>query len=624
MSARVRTLVFLLALLALLLGVNTLADTTLRSARIDLTQGGLYTLSPGTRNILASLDEPVRLTLFSSESAARGRPAIQAYGRRVRELLDEFRLRGRGMLTLEVLDPVAFSEAEERAEREGITGVPLDEATTFFLGLLGTNSTDGREVIPFFDPSQERFLEYEIARLVYRLTDPRRPTIGLMSSLMLDGMPAAPGVPPEMTRPWAILSEIRQQFEIETIPLDSAEIPANIDLLFVLHAKRIPDHALHAVDRFVLSGRPAVIAVDPLCEADIPLEALQNPMAMLTADRSSDLNRLLGAWGVTMETGRVVGDTALAMRGRSGQGREVLPYLQYLAPQSGEMNQSDPVTGGISLLNLAAAGSLLHDPSSGTQWTPLVTSTVQSATLDAARLVVLSDPREVVSQFIASGSTHTLAGRLSGRASTAFPDRGEGAAPETGEINVIVIADADMFSDRWWMNEVRLGGALLGYQKLSDNASLLINALDNLTGSNDLITVRARGEFSRPFTLVERIRREAEQRYLAGVEALEQERNETERRLMALQRARPDSGALVFTPEQQAELDRFRAELASTNAELREMRYNLNRDVERLGLTLKIVNTTAAPALVALAAVTLGAWRGVRRRADRRAIAGEG
>jgi len=618
-DARNFALVALLLLVALFLGVNIAAGALLRGARVDLTENRLYTLSAGTRRILANLDEPILLTLFYSESAARGRPALQAYGKRVIELLDEYRLRSRGKVSFEVLDPEPFSEAEDRARREGVAGVPMDARTEFFLGLVGTNSTDGREVIRFLDPGQERLLEYDITRMVYKLSNPQRAKVGLMTSLPLEGRPSMPGMPPEMSRPWRILGELREQFEVETIATDASAIPESVDLLLLLHAKGLQEPTLRAIDAFVRSGKSAIVVIDPLCEVDIPPDAAQNPAALMAADRSSNLDGLLVPWGLTLEPGKVVLDLDNAMRGRAPDGREVIPFLQYIALRGDSLSDDDPVTGGLSMLQMATVGSLTHDETKGTEWRPLVRSSARSSLGDAARFAMFADPRQAVNEFVQSNSRYALAGRLAGKVRSPF----DAEAPEA-EVNLIVVADADMFYDRWWIDEVRLGNTLLGYQKLSDNGDFLVNAIDNMAGSNDLISVRARGAFSRPFTLVERIQRSAEQKYLSEADALEARRRETEQRIADLQRARPDNGAMILTPEQQAEIDSFRDQLASTNAQLRQVRFNLNKDVERLGRTLRIVNIALAPALVALGALALSAWRSARRRADRRTMAGEG
>lgn len=614
-------------LILLFLGVTVVADNVLGAARLDLTENNLYTLSPGSRAILRTLDEPITLTLFFSDSLTSGRPALGAYGKRVRELLEEYELRAGGNITLELLDPEPFSEAEDRARRAGIAGVPISEGERFYFGLVGTNSTDGRELIPFFDPSQERFLEYELSRLIHKLATDERPVVGLLSTLPLEGREPTPGMPPELSRPWSIMREIRSLFEVRNVAITATEIPDDIDLLLIIHPKGLADETLRAIDAYVTRGGATIVCIDPLCEQDIPPDAMQNPQAMLQADRSSDLDALMSAWGVLMDGQKVVVDIDHAMRGPSRRQAEMVAYVQYLSLDGEQVDPDDAVTGGLSRLAFASAGALTFDESRGTTWTPLVWSGERSAEVDAARLAFFPDPSEFVAGYVASGGSRTIAGRLTGPARSAFADAPD-ADPDDGDapasLNVMVLSDCDFLADRWWVQEMRLGNMVLGYQKQSDNADLLINAMDNMAGSSDLITLRARGKFTRPFTLVEEIQRNAERQYLAEAKDLEEERRSVEARIRELQQERPDAGDLILTPEQEAEVQKFRDQLAETNAQLRGVRYNLRKDVEDLGLTLKVANTVLAPALVALGAVGLGAYRSFRRRRDQRTMAGQG
>ncbi len=617
-------------LVVLFFAINLLADSTLRGVRIDLTENRLYTLSEGTRRIVSGLDEPIRLTLFFSESLAGGRPALQAYGKRVRELVEEYTLLSRGRIELEVVDPEPFSEAEDRARQAGLAGAPIGpNREEFYFGLLGVNSIDGREVIRFFDPGDERFLEYEVSRLVYNLANPKRKVVAVLSSLPLDGGFALPGQPGRSA--WQIMREMRTLFDVRMLDPAADEIGGDVDVLLIVHPKGLEEPTLRAIDRFALSGRGVAVFVDPLCEADVPPGADQNPFAAMQADRASDLNTLLEAWGVRVERDQVAADMSNALRGRSPDGREVVPYVQYIGLTGGGIDREDAVTRQASLLQFAIAGSISTMPDATTTVRPLVRTSDQSMLLNVQRVSFFPQPRELIAEFVARGEPIVLAARVSGSARSAFEEAGDapqGPVPEeaaddraSGTVNAIVAADVDMLSDRMWVDEVRLGNMVLGYQKLSDNGDFLLNALDHLAGSSDLIAIRARGTYSRPFTLVEEIRRAAEQRHLAEAERLEQRRRETERRITELQRARPDAGELILTPEQRAEIKRFEDELVQTNAQLRQVRYDMRKDVERLGVQLKAINIGAAPVLVAVAALALGAWRAARRRADRGAIA---
>lgn len=627
MDNRKSALTALLLLVAFFFALNAVSDRLLRSVRLDLTEQRLYTLSPGTRNVLRSIEEPITLTLFYSEDLGAGQPQLRAYAKRVGELLEEFSLIAGDNLRLERVNPEPFSEGQERAQLAGVSGLALPgSGERFYLGLLGVNSTDGRQTIPFFDPREERFLEYQLARLVHTLNNPEPPTVAVISSLDLDGgPPPAPNARP--SAPWQIMTELRAGFDVRVLGAGAEEIPSEADVLLVVHPKNLPEPTQRAIDAFVIGGGRAIVFVDPLAEADLPPGAGQNPLAAMQADRSSGLNTLLEAWGVRVEPGQVAADRSLALQGRGRDGRPV-SYVQYIAPGPEQLNGDDPVTGSLAELRLAAAGAIVPVEGATTTVTPLLTTSDESMLIDAGRLTFFADPAELLATFIPRGEPLTLAARITGRARSAFgapTDEAGPRAPDSaagGEINVIVVADVDMLSDPMWVREVRVGGMSLGFQQLSDNGSFLLNAVDNMTGSGDLISVRARGTYARPFTRVERIRAEAEQRYLAEQQALEAKRREAEQRIAELQQARPDEGGMILTPEQRAEIERFREELAATNRELRDVNFRLRKDVERLGLRLKVLNIAAAPAVVLLAALGLGAARAARRRAHRRALAG--
>ncbi len=632
MNTRNAALLSLLLLVVLFFAVNIAGDRALRRARIDLTEHKLYTLSTGTRNILRGVEEPITLTLFFSEDLASGQPQLQNHGKRVTELLEEFSLVSGGKVRVEFVNPEPFSEGEERAQLAGIQGLSAGPGGQFYFGLLGVNSTDGREVVPFFDPREERFLEYTLAKLVYTLDHPEKKKVGVLSSLPIDGGQAMmPGQQPP--RPWQIMTELRSMFEVESIDPGAGAIPEGTDVLLIIHPKMLGEPTLRAIDAFVIGGGRAIVFVDPVCEADIPPGAEQNPMAAMQADRSSNLNTLLEAWGAMVDPAQVAADRTLALRGQGRDGQPV-SYVQYLGPGAAQCNADDAVTGSLGQLQIGVAGAIAPTPGATTSCTPLLQTTNESMLLAAQAVSFFADPAQLLADFVPRGEPLTLAARITGTATSAFPDATPAAddpagppAPDaappakSGDINIIVVADVDMLSDPMWVREVRIGGAVLGYQQLTDNGSFLINAVDNMTGSSDLISVRARGSATRPFTLVDNIRQKAEGKYLKEQQALEAKRREAEQRIAELQRARPDQGGMILTPEQQAEIERFREELVGTNRDLRDVQYNLNKDVERLGLRLKVINIAATPLAVFLAAIGLAGFRAARRRAHRAQLA---
>lgn len=627
MDRTLGSLAGLLLLLVLFFAVNLLAGAGLRSARIDFTEGDIHTLSAGSRRIAAGVDDTIRLYLYYSGDLAVGRPAIENHHRRVRELLEAYVRASGGTIELELVDPEPFSEAEDEAVQAGLVGAPVGGGTLYF-GLVGTNAIDGREVLPFLDPNQEPFLEYEISRLIHTLDHPERAVVAVLSPLPLDGGPPNPMTGQPASPPWQILRELRSLFEVRVIGTETTAIDEDVDVLLVVHPKSLPEAARYAIDQFVLRRGRAIVLVDPHCEHDVPPDADRNPMAALQWPRASALPRLFEAWGIEYDPAAVACDLEHAQRVRyQTAGRpEGVSYVAWLALDEALIDDDDPITGPLSDLNIATAGILRPVPEAATTFQPLVKTGPESASMEASRFAFMPDPKALLNDFEPGDQSLTIAARVTGPVSTAFPGGRPAAAPEdhehlaasAGDVAIIVVSDVDLLADRFWIQEQRLGQISLGRSKFADNGDLVINAVDNLTGSDDLIAIRGRGRTQRPFTLVQEKRREAEQRYAAEEASLQESLRETETRLSELQRARPDQGQIIATEEQLAEIERFNAKRIDTRKQLRAVRLNLRKDIEALGTRLKIINIILVPALVAVAAVALGLWRVRRRRADRR------
>lgn len=617
--------------IVLFFAVNILASASLRSARLDLTEGRIYTLSEGSKRIARNLDEPVKLTLFYSQRAGNTNPRIASHAARVRDLLQEYVRASRGKITLEIIDPQPFTEEEDRAMQAGIVGMPISRSEgNLYFGLVGTGPTDEREVLRFLDPGAEQFLEYEISRMIHTLSTPKRKTVGILSTLPISGGFSFAGGQPRQTPPWQIHAQLSMLFDIKDLDRNVAEIPSDIDVLVVIHPKELSEATQYAIDQYVLSGGHALIFVDPHCEVDTPMDA-QNQLQAMLAPRASGLPRLFDAWGVELIADRVAADLTHAQTVASGgQRSEPVRYVVWMLLPSETMDTDDPVVGQISRISLATPGALQPKPGATTTFSPLF-STSRTSMLIPTERVRFPDPRELLSTFVSRDEPLTIAARIAGPAKTAFPDgapqppisldetpptgfTGQHRSESTGSINVIIVADVDMLFDAVWLREQRLGNILLGYTKLADNGDFAIGAVDHLAGSSDLISIRARAKYARPFDRVVKIRDEAEVRYLAEQKALESKAAEAERRIAELQRERPGSGDLILSPEQQAELERFNQVLLDTRKELRRLQRTMRRDIEGLGLTLKFVNIGLIPLVVTLAAVTLGVYRVQRRR----------
>ena len=616
--------------------VNVLSHVAFRSARFDLTEQRLYTLTEGSRNILQGLDEPVTLRVYLSKKLAVELPGIQGYTNRVLELVQEYEQAAAGNLILHVIDPEPFSEEEDRAVGYGLRGVPLDQGNTqFYFGLVGTNATDDQELIPFFQQSREEFLEYDLTKLVYRLGNPKQKVVGLLSILPMDGGPQMPfPQAPGGSAPWMIMDSIRELMEVKVLDKAVTEIPEAVDVLMVVHPKQLGEPTLYAIDQFVLRGGRAVVFVDPHSEADRVLPNPQNPMGM-QAPRNSDLGRVFDAWGIELVDGKVVGDLPLAKKVNfQKQSRMMVadyPVWIDLAPR--QLNAEDVVTAKLPNLTMASAGILRKKEGSETEWTPLAETDDQAMQIEAARLRMMPDVEGLLRDYRPEGETLTLAARLTGKVKTAFPDgRPEAAdvdqpgnpgddkaskhpphlAESADPINVIVVADTDMLQDRFWVQVQNFLGQRIGIPTSANN-DFVTNALDNLTGSHDLISVRNRGSFSRPFTLVRAIQQEAEMQFRQKEQVLQQRLKETERKIQELQSRKEDQTTVILSTEQEAALDGFRQELVATRKELRNVQHELQKNIESLENVVKFLNIGLMPLAIAVSGVVFSAYN-MRRR----------
>jgi ABC-type uncharacterized transport system involved in gliding motility auxiliary subunit len=598
-----------LVLLAVLFAVLTVLSARLFSGvRLDLTQDKLYTLSEGTQNILAGLEEPVKLYRFFSEEPSRELPQIRSYAKRVDELLDEMVQNSNGNLSVQRIDPVAFSEEEDQAARFGLQAVPIGASgITLYLGIAGTNSLDDVQTMPFLQPQKEQFLEYDLAKMISSLGKPEKKTIGVLSSLSMQGGfdPAAQ----RMTDPWVIHEQLSQLFNLQDIDPQAAALPEDLDLLVLIHPRDLPQEMLYRIDQFVLGGGRLLAFMDPVAESD--QGAPGDPMAQMQRGSSSTLGKLLPAWGVEFDTNRVLGDVQFGIG--SGQNR----HIGILSVPPEGLNENDIISADLEVVNFSSVGWLQPVESATTAFEVLVHTSENAAPLDASRLRFLSNPMDLMKDFNPTGESYALAARITGKASSAFETVPEALAEETaaaqldesGEqgINVVLYADTDMLTDRLWVQKQPFLGQVI-VNSFADNGNIVVNSVDNLLGDVDLISIRTRASSSRPFERVDALQLAAEQNYRATEERLQTELAETEARLTELQAARGEEDLQVLTPEQQEEVQRFMDRKLEIRKDLRQVQHDLQRDIDQLGTRLKLLNIVVVPALVILVAVFLG-WR---------------
>jgi len=597
----------LVALAVIFVVAVSLANIIFRGARVDLTENNLYTLAPGTVKTLGNISEPINLYFFFSDRATTDIPYLRAYAGRVRDMLREFAQDSNGMLKLHEVDPIPFSDEEDRATQFGLQGIRLDNtADPVFMGLAGTNSVGDEQIIAFLDPSKEAFLEYELAKLVYSLANPKRPVVGLMS-----GLPMNAGFDPmtqQMRQPWTITTQLRQLFELRMIEPTETQIADDVQVLMVVHPKELSDATLYAIDQFILRGGRAMLFVDPWAEAD-PGNP-QDPASAMMGGRSSRLDTLLGPWGIKVSSDTFVGDDRFALQVMGPDGRAVRD-IGLIGVDAGGLDPDDVVTSGLSLVNLGFAGAISSEANAAATVTPLIRSSDLAAPVPTASLGLMSDPEMLRKGFNPTGERYILAARISGKVPSAFPQGAPASAAAGGKaqlkaaeapINVVLVADTDLLGDRLWVQTQNFFGQRMA-NAFANNGDFVVNALDNLLGSSDLIGIRGRATFSRPFTRVQELRRTADERFRVTEERLQQELRDTEQKLTELQARREDRDAQILTPEQAQELERFREQRVTIRRELRQVQRNLDREIERLGNRLKAINIGLVPLLITLASL---------------------
>jgi ABC-type uncharacterized transport system involved in gliding motility auxiliary subunit len=612
-----------LALVAVAFVIATIVSNQLfKGVRLDLTENQLYTLSDGTKRILSNIDEPINLYFFYSDQATAAVPTLRDYANRVREMLTEFANASHGKIHLRVIDPVPFSEEEDQAAQFGLQDVRLAATPDpVYLGLAGSSSVGDEEVIRFFQPDKEGSLEYDLAKLVSTLAHPERKVIGLVSGVSMTGQfdPQTQRMEPA----WVAYQQASQMFEIRDLGTELESIPDGISLLWIVQPKNLSNTTQYAIDQFVMRGGKALIFVDPLAAIDATADAGM-PQGMPPMGQASDLPLLFKGWGIEFNAQHVVADAQLALQINTGFGARPTRHYGYLGITADRMNATDVVTSDLGTINAAMAGHFNMAADSGATLEPLLTSSPASATLPASRFAYLPDPASLQTGFVAGGEPQIIAARIGGSLSSAFPagkpansvsaaaDIKDDAATahlakSAQPVNLIVVADVDMLGDHMWVQVQSFFGEQIA-NAFASNGAFVVNALENLAGSSDLIAVRSRGTFARPFTKVDELRVDAEARFRETEQRLQQELAETERRLGELQSAREDTGSLLLTDAQQEEIDRFVEQRSSIRKELRAVQRGLDKDIEDLGTLLKIINIGLVALLLTLATL-FALWR---------------
>jgi len=637
--AFVTTIVVLATIL--FMAINVFSNSALKRWRIDLTENSLYTLSTGTVRTLEQIQEPITLKFFFSERVATDFAGIRAYGTRVRDLLEEITLIADGKINLEIIDPEPFTEDEDQAVAYGLLGAPTQSGDVLYFGLAGSNTVDGSDTIPFFSQEREHFLEYDLTSLIHKLNTLKKPVLGVLSSLPLATGPGGPMAAMQgQAQPFLIYQQLTEAFDVETLTSDLDRVDKDIDVLLIAHPPELSDTTLYAIDQFIMRGGRALVFLDPVSELASAPGPTGQPLP--GSVQTSNLPKLMKQWGLSMPSDKIVGDIGRAQRVALPGGR-VVDYVAWLGLTANDLSTDDLVTAEINTLNLGTVGHLTKLEDATTTITPLASSTNEAALIDGSSVLYVPDPQRLLIDFKATGETYMLAARVSGSTKSAFEKAPEKPAVEGEEetaqtetdadeplpdhiassenVNVIVFADSDIFDDRFWVQEQNFLGQRVAVPT-ADNANLVVNAVDNLMGSNDLISLRSRARSDRPFTVVQEIRREAQTQYLREEQQLQRKLEETEARLADIQRQMPKAkdgpegtvDASLLTEEQRAEVAKFRQEMTSTRKALRDVQRDQRQGIEELGNWLKFLNIGLVPAFVAIGALFM--YRARRKRRE--------
>jgi ABC-type uncharacterized transport system involved in gliding motility auxiliary subunit len=634
-----------LACIALMLvSVNIIASRFF-TWRLDLTDERLYTLSRGTLTTLSKIDEPITLRFYFSNRLADEMPSYGVYARRVRELLDQYVAAAHGKIRLEAYNPLPFSDAEDRAVAFGLQGVPFDtQGEQVYFGLAATNSTDDQQTIAFFQPERERFLEYDLTKLVHSLAFPKKTVVGLISALPLEGdvMATMRGRPAE---PMAIIEQLQQLDTIKPLAGDIDAIPRDVDVLMLAHPQKLSAKTLYAIDQFVLKGGKALVFVDPYSELQASHPSQLNPPGSPSA---SNLEQLFKAWGIEVPANIVTGDRRDAQRvgvpGPRG-GTRPLDYIAWLSLKADNLNRSDMITADLSHINMASAGIIEPLGDAKTKIEPLITTSPDSEKIPAEKVTGLPDVAGLLAEFKPENKRYILAARVTGPAESAFPDGppkpAEPAKPEAKEgeekpsaeapsasaavplkqsaqpIDVVVVADTDMLDDKFWLQKQDFFGHRL-LVPTANNGDFVANAIEVLAGGDDLVGLRSRGTSARPFEVVEEIRNEAQARYSTEERSLQAKLKETQDKLASLTGKDQANAPTTLSPEQARAVEEFRTDMLQTRRQLRNVQAALRSDIARLKIGLEFLDIALIPLVVAVVAVALGVLR-LRRRHRRTA-----
>jgi len=610
----------IISIIILFLSINTLSNQIFSTSRLDLTQNNLFTLNKGTLKILNTIEEPITLKLFFSDKLSRNIAPMREYGQRVREIIEEYKNKSNGMIVIERIDPEPFTDNEDLAILYGLQGMQISQAgEKFYFGLVATNSTDDISTIPFFEQERETYLEYDLTRIINDLANPKKKKLGLITTLPINGGLAYPDAPSsEYVPPWEIYNRLNEIFEIITLSNEIERIPDEIDLLMIVHPKDIKFKTRYAIDQFVMKGKGTIFFVDPYSEVQrnaLPIEERR------TYIPGSNLNTLFNNYGAYVEPGMIVGDRLAGRKVTIGRGpnARITTYVLWIALNNEYMNPNNLITNELETILTNTPGAIIRSENAESLFEILYSSSRDSMLIERFKIQFRPDPTLLLSEFKSVNKNLPFAVRLSGKLNSAYIDTlptnedttliplHEDHSTSTMGGNIIIFADTDVLANNTWTKKQDNFGKDT-FTPIADNGSLVINAVESLSGGGELISLRTRGTSARPFIVVEELQKKAETKYRETEQSLQEDLKVTEEKLRDLQRGasiETQDGAPILSKEQADTLQDFKDQIVTIRKKLRDVRRDLRVEIEDLGLKLKIYNIWIMPILVSISAIVV-------------------
>ena len=657
MSRTLRAVIGVICIMVMTFCAVAICQNMGRAWKLDITEQKIYTLSDGTKAILGKLHQPLDVILYYAETATLKAPDqiryFNNYYRFVRALLEEYAAEAKGMIKFQVIDPRPFSDEEVQALQYGLRRFPITEEESFFFGLVVRTKFGVEKVIPFFSPDRQNFVEYDVSQLIDTAITRQKTKIGIMSSLPVMGDDMSPYMMRMMQMqgqqpkpPWTFVEQLRQRYEVESVATDVNAIP-DVDVLLVIHPKDLSDEALFAIDQFVLKGGRTIVCVDPHSVMDRPE---RTPTAMRrSASQGSDLNRLLRTWGLEMPENTFAGDKTLAVSAaiaRSQRAEKIIGYLE-MSPEGGCFNKDNVITAELNRVTMLFPGVLREvlsteekEEPEQIERAPLIMTTEKgnSWSVSSSWELMMLDPPRLMQRFVEGSKPVAMGYLVTGRLKSSFPEgieieveadekessdktedpndtkkkvkkRIKGLTEAREDCVVAVFADVDFISDALAYRDTFFGKLVIG-----DNSALMLNTIDDLRGSSDLVSIRSRGNFRRPFTRVDEIERRAEAETAAEESKINAEIAGFENELNSILASAKEGeqeviGGSIVQKKKELEL-----KIHQARRRLRKVKLNQHQDIERLGRRVQRANTLIAPAVILIVAILLGIYRSVKKR----------